>query len=30
MRLDCREKAEKEWSPVRLSKMLGEILRGAL
>jgi hypothetical protein len=30
MRLDCREKAEKDWNPVRLSKMLGEILAGVL
>lgn len=28
MRLDCREKAEKDWNPVRLSKMLREILEG--
>jgi glycosyltransferase involved in cell wall biosynthesis len=30
MRLDCRERAEKEWNPVRLSKMLREILAGVL
>ena len=29
MRMDCREKAEKDWNPVRLSKMLHEILAGA-
>ena len=29
MRLDCREKAEEDWNPVRLSKMLGEILAEA-
>lgn len=30
MRLECREKAEKDWNPVRLSKMLREILAEAL
>ena len=30
MRLDCRGKAEKEWNPVRLSKMLREILAGVI
>ena len=29
MRLDCREKAEEDWNPVRLSKMLREILAEA-
>jgi glycosyltransferase involved in cell wall biosynthesis len=28
MRLDCREKAEKEWNPVRLSNMIREIIAG--
>jgi glycosyltransferase involved in cell wall biosynthesis len=30
MRLDCREKAEEDWNPVRLSKMLREILAEVL
>ena len=30
MRLDCREKAEKDWNPVRLGKMLREILAKVL
>ena len=29
MRMDCREKAEKDWHPVRVNKMLHEILAGA-
>jgi glycosyltransferase involved in cell wall biosynthesis len=28
MRLDCREKAEKEWNPLRLSNMIREIIAG--
>jgi glycosyltransferase involved in cell wall biosynthesis len=30
MRLDCREKAEEDWNPIRLSKMLRKILEEVL